>query len=286
MLQAERIGDPQKPLAGRRIVVTRAAEQARELSARLSALGAEVTLLPAISFAEPQDSGPLEAAIASLADFDWLLFTSANAAHFFARRCRARGVDPRGTQKSGKPLFVAAVGPATSEAAAAEGFLVGHMAEEFRGAELARELADQLKGKKVLLPRSDRATRDLPDALRISGGEVTEVIAYRTLECDSPERESLGALRRGEVDVVSFFGASAFHSLVGYLGAESLRGVALAAIGPVTAGAIRAAGLNVAIEAPEATSDAFIAALLRHFSVGSSTVGSSSASGRQGERRE
>jgi uroporphyrinogen III methyltransferase/synthase len=228
----------------------------------------------------------LNVAIASLADFDWLLFTSANAAHFFGRRCRARGVDPHAAQNSAKPLFVAAVGPATSEAAAAEGFLVGHMAEEFRGTELARELAGQIKGKKVLLPRSDRATEDLPSALRLAGAEVTEVIAYRTLECDAPERGALGVVRRGEVDVVSFFSASAFHSLVGYVGIEALRDVALAAIGPVTAGAIRAAGLKVAIEAPEATSDAFIAALLRHFSVGSSAVGSTSPRRQQGERRQ
>jgi uroporphyrinogen-III synthase len=283
-LHANQADDAQTPLAGRRIVVTRAAEQARELGARLSALGAEVILLPAISFAEPVDAGALDAAIASLSGFDWLLFTSANAARFFARRCRALAVEPKAAQSSGKPLFVAAVGPATCEAAAGEGFLVGYMAEEFRGVELARELAEELKGKKVLLPRSDLASNDLSQALRASGAEVTEVVAYRTLACNSPEREAMGAVRRGEVDVVSFFSASAFNSLVGYLGVEALRGVSLAAIGPVTAGAIRAAGLTVAIEAPEATSEAFIAALIRHFSVGSSAVGSPSARGHQGER--
>lgn len=285
-MQASSVPESPKQLEGRRIVVTRAAEQARELTTRLEGLGAKVILLPAISFAEPVDSDPLDAAIADLSGFDWLLFTSANAARFFARRCRTRGVDPHAAQSTGKPLFVAAVGPATSEAAAAEGFLVGHMAEEFRGAELARELAEELRGKKVLLPRSDRATEDLPQALRASGADVTEVVAYRTLECDSPEREALGAVRRGEVDVVSFFSASAFQSLVGYLGLEALRGVALAAIGPVTAGAIRAAGLTVAIEAPEATGEAFIAALLRHFSVGSSSAGSQSTRGQQGEKRQ
>ncbi len=284
-MHADPIPGPQSPLEGRRIVVTRSAEQARELAARLEGLGAKVILLPAISFAEPVDSGPLDAAIDALSGFDWLLFTSANAARFFARRCRTRGVDPHAAQSSGKPLFIAAVGPATSEAAAAEGFLVGHMAEEFRGAELARELAEELKGKRVLLPRSDRATDDLPQALRSSGAEVAEVVAYRTLECDSPEREALGAVRRGEVDVVSFFSASAVQSLVGYLGLEALRGVALAAIGPVTAGAIRAAGLEVAIEAPEATGEAFIAALLRHFSVGSSSAGSRSTRSQRGDRR-
>lgn len=155
-----------KPLARRRIMVTRAMEQSRALTARLEELGAKVIALPTIAFEEPRDVGPLDDAIAVLPTFHWLLFTSANAAHFFARRCRSLGVDPKTIQSSAQPLFVAAVGPATSEAAAAEGFMVGHMAEEFQGVELARELSAEVSGKKVLLPRSDQANDDLPAALR------------------------------------------------------------------------------------------------------------------------
>ncbi len=252
-------------LAGRRIVVTRALEQARELTARLTALGATVISLPAISFADPLDRSALDAAIGGLDGFDWVLFTSANAARFFARRCRMRGGDPHSAQAYAHPLFVAAVGPATSEAAAAEGFLVAHMAEEFQGAALARELAEELAGKKVLLPHGDLANSELPDALRAAGADVTEVTCYRTLEAGSAAPEALEAVRRGGVDLVSFFSASAFHSLVGLLGKESLERVAIAAIGPVTAAEIRAAGLKVAVEAPEATTKAFVAALVGYF---------------------
>src|SRR5690242_12922410 len=101
------------PLAGVRVVITRAADQSRELSAQLAALGANVILLPAITFAEPKDSAPLDAAIRELASFDWLLFTSANAARFLAARCCALGVQPSSVQSAAKPVFVAAVGPAT-----------------------------------------------------------------------------------------------------------------------------------------------------------------------------
>ncbi len=256
-----------KPLAGRRIVVTRAAEQSRALTARLAELGATVIALPTITFADPLDTGPLDAAIAAVPTFHWLLFTSANAAHFFARRCRARGVEPRTVHSGPRPIFVAAVGPATSEAAAAEGFIVGHMAEEFQGVELAHELSGEVIGKKVLLPRSDQASDDLPVALREEGAFVTDVIAYRTVSCDAASPEAVSAVRRGAADVVSFFSSSAFHSLAERVGIHALGRVSLAAIGPVTAAAIREAGLPVAIEAPQATSESFVAALVDYFSV-------------------
>ena len=254
------------PLAGVRVVITRAADQSRELSAQLAALGANVILLPAITFAEPKDSAPLDAAIRELASFDWLLFTSANAARFFAARCCALGVQPSSVQSAAKPVFVAAVGPATSEAAAAAGFMVGHMAEEFRGVELARELANQLAGKRVLLPRSDHATSELPNALTEAGAMVTEVVAYRTVEPGDMASSALSAVRRGEADVISFFSASAFQNLLARVGREPFERVPLAAIGTVTAAAIREAGLPIAVEAPQATSDAFIGALTDYFS--------------------
>jgi uroporphyrinogen-III synthase len=259
--------DTAKPLQGRRIVVTRAVEQSRALTARLEELGAAVISLPTIAFGEPLDIAPLDAAIAELPTFHWLLFTSANAAHFFARRCRARGVEPKQIQSGAKPLFVAAVGPATSEAAAAEGFMVGHMAEEFQGAELARELSAEVFGKKVLVPRSDLASDDLPSALRAAGAFVTDVIAYRTVACDAASPEAIAAIRAGAVDVISFFSSSAFHSLAELVGLEPLRATPLAAIGPVTAAAIREAGLPVAIEALQATSESFVTALVDFFSV-------------------
>jgi uroporphyrinogen-III synthase len=164
-------------------------------------------------------------------------------------------------------LFVATVGPATSEAAAAEGFMVGHMAEEFQGVELARELSAELFGKKVLLPRSDQAGADLPAALRKAGAYVTEVVAYRTVSCDVASPEAISAIRSGAADVISFFSSSAFHSLAEKVGVETLRHTRIAAIGPVTAAAIREAGLQIAIEAPQATGESFVAALMDYFSV-------------------
>jgi len=255
-----------RPLEGKRIVVTRAIEQARQLMARLEMMGAIVLLFPAVSFSEPSDTAGLDRAIRSLGEFDWILFTSANAARFFAGRCRKLGVEPN---QEGNYLC-AAVGPATASAVAAEGFSVDHVAQEFLGAALARELSASLAGKKVCLPRSERARPELPDALRASGAEVTEVVAYHTGSAGMTDPEVMRAIRECRVDVISFFSPSAIENMRVALGDELLArlaaSAALAAVGPVTAAALRDAGLPVAIEAPLATSESMASAIVNYFS--------------------
>jgi uroporphyrinogen-III synthase len=255
-----------KPLEGKRIVVTRALEQARELTARLEDMGATVLLFPAVSFAEPSDTGELDRAVRSLDAFDWIVFTSVNAARFFAGRCRKLGVEPKGSGTA----RCAAVGPATASAAAAEGFSVNHVAREFVGAALARELASSLAGKKILLPRSARARPDLPEALRAAGAEVTDVVAYDTGGVGAIDPEVLRALREFQVDVISFFSPSAIENMRCELGDELLarlaERVALAAIGPVTSAALREAGLPVAIQPAQSTAESLAAAIADYFS--------------------
>ncbi len=252
------------PLAGKRVVVTRAPEQAQELIRWLEQLGAEILFLPAVGFADPLDCAPLDRAIAALPQFHWLLFTSQNAVRFFVKRCRALGRMPG----AGQPL-VAAVGPATAAAAEKEGLRVDYVAGRFRGAALAEELGARLAGKRVLLPRSDRASGDLPGALAGQGADVVDVVAYRTVAPHSFDPCVADAIRRGEVDVVTFMSPSAFHHVAEEVGLEVLRRansrLTLAAIGPVTAGAIRDAGLSADIEAHEATASALVAAIAEYF---------------------
>lgn len=261
-----------RALEGKRIVVTRAAEQARDLVARLESMGAIVLLFPAVSFSEPANTADLDRAIRSLAGFDWILFTSANAARFLAARCRKLGVDPglRGNCRC------AAVGPATATAAAAEGFLVDHVAQEFTGAALAHELSSALAGRRILLPRSDRARRDLPEALSTAGAEVVEVVAYHTGGVGAVDPEVMRAVRDADVDVICFFSPSAVENLRADLGEAHLSRlgtrVALAVVGPVTAAALRSAGLRVAIEAPLATAESMATAIANYFSVNASST--------------
>src|ERR1019366_5138834 len=144
--------------------------------------------------------------------------TSANAVRFFAARCRKLGIV---LGESGKPRC-AAVGHATASAAAAEGFIIDYVAKEFLGTALAGELSASLADKKVLLPRSDRAGRDLPDALKAAGAEVTEAVAYHTGGVGAADPGVLDAMREARVDVVSFFSPSAVENLRGELGADVL----------------------------------------------------------------
>lgn len=249
-----------KPLAGRRVVVTRAAGEESPLARALEALGAEALRLPVISFAPPEDWGPVDAALDRAASFDWILFTSRNAVRFLCRRARERKLDLRALLRSaaaGRAAKLGVVGPATAETAAEEGLRVDYVAKDRTGESLGRELAHEcgeaLRGAEVLLPRSDRADSRLPGALREGGARVTEVTAYRTAVPGILDAEVLARTRRAEVDAIVFASPSAFQNLMLFTGAAELdrlsSRVAFAAIGPVTASAIREAGARVAVEA-------------------------------------
>lgn len=255
-----------KPLAGKRIVITRALEQAQEFKRRLEDLGAAVLLLPVVSFSAPADTAPLDRAIGSLETFDWVVFTSANAARFFADRFAKLGR----LGGAGKGPRCAAVGSATATAAKQGGFTVDLVAGEFRGEALARDLGPAVAGTRVLLPRSDRAGREFPDALEKAGAHVTEVIAYHTGGSGAADSGVIESVRAARVDVVTFFSPSAVENLRRLLGTEAFSRLgaraAMAAVGPVTAEALHRAGVPVAIEAREATTESVADAIAKYFS--------------------
>jgi uroporphyrinogen-III synthase len=272
------VGISGKPLEGKRVVVTRAPEQSAGFARELESLGAEVIFLPAIQFAEPEDYAALDQAIGSLARFDWLIFTSGNAVRFFARRAAALGA-----RLSAPGLKVAAVGGATAEAARAAGFSVDHVARRATGSDLARELRDAVEGRRVLVPSSDRASDAFARALVEAGAEVARPIAYRTLAAPA-DAPALETLRRGEADAVTFASPSAFAGVARHLGREALGGFALAAIGPTTARAIRAAGLPVAVEARESTAAGLAEAIAAYFT-GSAATRAVAAADPEGANR-
>jgi len=144
------------------------------------------------------------------------------------------------------------------------------VAGEFRGEALARDLGRAVAGQRVLLPRSDRAGRELPDALEKAGAHVTEVIAYHTGGSCAADPGVIESVRAAQADVVSFFSPSAVENLRGVLGTEAFSRLgaraAMAAVGPVTAEALRRAGVPVAIEASEATAESVAGAIAKYFS--------------------
>ncbi|HXW18408.1 MAG TPA: uroporphyrinogen-III synthase [Candidatus Acidoferrales bacterium] len=282
-----------RPLAGKRVAVTRAPEQAGELAAHLEGYGAEVLLLPTVGFADPKDTQTLDAALRALDRIDWIVFTSENAVRFFAKRARVLGLEPG--KLPAKPQ-IAAVGPATAGAAEAEGFAAGYVAKKHRGESLANELREKLSGKRVLLPRSDLATDELPRMLSEFAGQVIEAVAYRTVapgmeepaavgrirgseEPEDPAGRTLRRIRDAEVDIITFASPSAFRNFTELIGTETLRRISesakIAAIGPTTARAVQEDGYRVAIEAKEATSRGLAEAIAVYFEEESSGVKSS-----------
>jgi len=279
-----------RPLAGKRAVVTRAREQAGELIARLEDLGAEVILVPMVSFADPDDTVILDASLRSLDKIDWIVLTSQNAVKYFVRRANALGVSVREGEQMTK---IAAVGPATADAIRAEGARVDYIAARRGGEGLVAELRNELSGKRILLPQSDLAKDDLARALREHAAQVIPVIAYKTVapgfaktapvgrirgkeEPADSATEALEKIQSGSVDVITFASPSSFHNFCEVMGPETMRilstSAAFAAIGPTTARAIREENFAVAIEASESTSGGLADAIAAHYEKESSGV--------------
>lgn len=238
-----------------RVLVTRQPEQSGSLREGLLALGAEVVDLPLIQIVPPDDAAPLEAAVAALASYDWVAFTSANAVEAVARVLGSRPWPP-GPR-------VASVGPATTVAVARRlpGAPVAiEPASEHSGEGLLRALeAEPLEGRTVLVPASERARDVLPRGLRKRGAVVDLVTAYRTVPTPDLAGRLAAALEEG-VDLVTFASPSAVQAFV----AASAGGrdwPPAAAIGPVTEQAAREAGFQVAAVAAPSTAEGLISAI-------------------------
>ena len=245
------------PLFGKRIVVTRAREQADALASRLGALGAGVVELPTIEIRPPADRGPLDRAIAELDSYDWLVFTSTNGVRFFLDRLDAGEHDLRELRAK-----ICAIGPATRAAVEALHLKVDLMGKEYVAESLLEAFADyDLAGKRVLLPRAAVARDLVPAGLARRDARVDVVDAYRTV---APEHL---AARVREVldqrpDCITFTSSSTVLNLVEAAGAEALRGIPVASIGPITTQTARALGVEVATQAKVYTVEGLVDAVM------------------------
>ena len=252
----------QRPLFGKRILVTRARSQASQLTAKLENLGAEVIEVPAITITDPVDLyAALDQAIGQLQDYHWVMFTSANGVkHFFARLLQA-GKDARALGYA----KIAAIGSAT----AAELKKYGLVADVVPGEYRAEGIIEAMKGKlpphaKILLPRAEEAREILPEKLREMGAEVDVVSAYRTV-CAAADGEALTSeLNEGRIDMVTFTSSSTVKNLVNIIGsADVLNCVKTACIGPVTADTAKSLGIEPDIVAKEYTIDGLVEAICK-----------------------
>jgi uroporphyrinogen III methyltransferase/synthase len=252
---------PQRhPLFGKRVLVTRAREQASELAEGLREHGAAVVEVPLARFAWPADCSALDAALTDLSRFSWLAVTSANAVEFTWARLRHLGLDARALAQ----IKIAAVGPATARALAAHGLHPDVVPDTADSLHLADALLAGLAGS-ILLPQADNARPLLRERLAAAGWQVSAVTAYAA----EPLVPTL-ALDDLEVDAITFASSATVERFAAYAGQERLRtwvaaGCRLYAIGPQTAATMAGLGLPVAACADDASVAGLVQAVVRNF---------------------
>ena len=262
----------ERPLFGKRVLVTRPQGQAAELVDRLESLGAEVVEAPMLRIEPPEDYGPLDDACAEARRFAWIVFSSTNAVDAFFQRLLRGSNDVRalGTVK------LCCVGAITAERLAEYGLKADVLPTEYRGEALVDALskAAPLTGARILLPHADIAREVIASELRKHGAEVTEVVAYRTVATDA-EREGdpdiYRMLLERKLDVVTFTSPSAVRNLVRVLGpepaADLLRTTIVASIGPVTAEAAVQCGIQTTVMPEKYSVPGLVDAIVRYFEV-------------------
>jgi uroporphyrinogen III methyltransferase/synthase len=244
------------PLFGQRIVLTRAEEQAGESAEQLRRLGAEVIAAPTIEIVEPSSWAPIDAAIAKLETYDWLIFTSRNGVERFLARLDASERDLRAVKGS-----IAAIGPATAEALAQARLKVDCRPQEFVAESLLDALDAELTGKKILIARAEVAREVLPEELRRRGASVNVAPVYRTVVPDSATLHK--SMAEKKPDWVTFTSSSTVRHFIEMVGKEALADTRIASIGPITSATLRELGIEPTVEAEPHTMDGLIAAIVR-----------------------
>jgi uroporphyrinogen III methyltransferase/synthase len=258
-----------KPLFGRRVLVTRARNQASELAERIDDLGGEPYEFPAIDIRQPTDLTTLELldqALLRIEEYDWIMFTSVNGVDYFFLRMKQLGIDIRRMSKA----KIAAVGPKTEEALSNRGLMTVALPASFQAAGLLNTVLYELKpGQEVLLPRADLARDDLPDQLKQLGLNVTSVHVYNNVVCSEGIEELIELLRRGGIHIATFTSSSTVNNVcrlleehTGSKAAELLASTKIACIGPVTAKTMISWGLHIDYMAEEATIESLIKAIV------------------------
>jgi uroporphyrinogen III methyltransferase/synthase len=258
-----------RPLAGRRVLVTRAADQAASAATLLRDEGADVLVVPTLVVVPPADPAPMAQAIAELraGRYAWVAFTSANGVERTWAAIEAAGGDA-GVFAAAR---LAVVGPATASALGRHGLRADVTAREFRGEGLAEQIlaARRVPRERVLLARAARARDALPRALREAGCTVDAVAVYETQPAPRGPIQALAVeLEEGRIDAVTFTSSSTVDNLCDALGprAAALLGRArLASIGPVTSDTARSRGLRIDVQPGEYTVVALIRALAESY---------------------
>jgi uroporphyrinogen III methyltransferase/synthase len=254
-----------KPLFGKKILVTRAREQASDFAQILEDYGAQVIQFPTIEIHPPTDWSGIDQAIAELENYHWVIFTSANGVNYFWQRLVSSGKDARAF----KEIKIAAIGPPTARELQKHGIYPDLVPNEYKAEGIVQSLAkEDLKGVRFLIPRAAKAREILPEKLRELGAEVRIIEAYRTLKPTDNLNEILDLLKAREIDFITFTSSSTVRNLVEILPRDQLigllRGIKIASIGPITANTAKEYGINTDIMPPKYTIAALAEAIVQY----------------------
>ena len=256
------------PLTNLRILITRTRNQASALASELEVRGAHPILVPTIEIAPPNSFCALDAALAAIRSYDWLIFTSANAVEAFHRRAQFHHL-------TAIPRRIAVIGPATARAVEAIGLQVDLMPPRYIAESLAETLLPHAKTQdgnpaNILLVRAEQARDILPESLIAAGANLTIADAYRNQVPPEaiPVLKDLFASPESYPEAITFTSASTATNLFNLLEAAEITlppSMVLASIGPITSQTLRELGHNPGVEAAEPTIPSLIAALEAHF---------------------
>jgi uroporphyrinogen-III synthase len=250
----------ERPLAGVRVLITRAARDGEPLRERLSGLGADVLHLPAIAVEPPADWSPADEALSRLPSYHYVVFTSRNAVEAVIGRLTALGLGdtiPPGPE-------VVAAGEVTAQRLHQLGVdtLMRPDVQSSRGVAAAL-LEDDLRGRRILYPTSDLARSELRETLEAAGAQVDQITAYRTVRPAAADAAILDALKRGEIDVLTVASPSAIQNLIAILqpAQDCLRLTRLVCIGHTTAWTAQDEGLDPMAIAREPSVEGMVEAI-------------------------
>ena len=267
-LQAHRVARlvTSGPLAGKRILVTRAHNQADELSSLLRQFGAEVVEVPVIEIHPPDSYEALDAALNDIMQYDWLILTSVNGVEALFARLEPLGLSVDSLQH----LKIAAIGPATEERVQDHGLVVDIVPARYVAEEVVRALRKLVKGEKVLLVRAKVARDVIPEQLRHAGAQVDVAEAYQTTVPNDAKQRMQRVFEESPLpDAITFTSSSTVKNFLSVVvGTEipaKLSKVKFASIGPVTSDTLGEHGLPVHIEADEYTMEGLAQALVQLF---------------------
>jgi uroporphyrinogen III methyltransferase/synthase len=256
-----------KPLFGKRVVLTRPQEQAREFSQLLTAYGAEPVEVPTIQIVPPASWQTIDDAMTRLSTYQWLIFTSVNGVRPFMDRLHAAGKDARALAN----LRLCAIGPRTAQELGTYGLIPNVIPAEFQAEGVIAALAHVgIRGSRILIPRAEVAREILPHQLRELGAAVDVIPVYRTIAPAVDVASLTQQLQDGQVAVVTFTSSSTVRNFVELFGGRDrvrplLAGVVVACIGPITARTAEEYGLMVTVMPAENTVPALAEAIVKHF---------------------